>query len=180
MGHFLRLSCVVYIVLLLSAVGVYAVVSVPTVVPMQDTLTMNLTEISKIIITVRNTDPLPQKINVKLESAVANAPIGNWIWFDGHRYDASRTSLDFLFEPYGQKLIVFNVMGGILTGGSETINIEAISDGGSDIGTVKVEIVEKQGVFYNKVPGAVTWAILLVLVIALLGDLLKGRLSTSL
>ena len=171
MRFLLRLFCVIYLVLLLLVVGTYAVASVPVVVPLSiDTVIVDLGSVSKIIVTVRNTDSLPQKINVQLKPAVLGDPIGNWIWFDGHRYDASRTSLDFGFEPYEKKNIVFNVMGGILTGGDKTINIEAgvVPAGATDTGTVDVNIVETHGVFYDKVPGAVTWAIFLILVIALL------------
>ena len=72
---------------------------------------------------IRNNDDFAQDITVDLSSVVSGDEIGNWIWFDGHRYDASRTSLTFSFKPYEKKNIVFNVMGGIAGGGSKKIKV---------------------------------------------------------
>ena len=166
-------SRLIFCFVLFLLIGCFAPVcsaasSSPSVYTFSDeTIPVDIGEVRKVIISVRNNDDFVQEITVKLSSAVANDPIGNWIWFEGHRYDTSRKSVTLSFDAYEKKNIGFNVMGGISGGSTKQINVEAKPVLGG-VGTssdkiIKVHIFKSQSIFYNQVPGSAVWVICFVL-----------------
>ena len=142
----------------------------PEVVLFSDETIVDLGSTSKVIVSVKNVENSRPHIEINLVSEPTGGMIQNWIWFEGHRYDASRTNLTLWFDPYEKKNLVFNVMAG-LTGDHE-INITATDEllnTGIVPRSLDVKVVIKQHMFYNEVPGISGLAVFLMLVIALVG-----------
>ena len=75
----------------------------------ENSIDVDVGSVTKVMFSVRNNDDFAQDISVNIDSVNLGDEIGNWIWFDGHEYDASRTFLVFSFEPYEKKNIVLEL-----------------------------------------------------------------------
>lgn len=123
----------------------------------------------KLVATVRNKNPELDTFRLRLSSP---SPVLNWVWFNGHRYDEQRHDLNVTIEANGQRLVVIDVLGGVV--GSYNLTLTASSDAaGSGSDDVNIRVLSSRGGFLGRSVPGIGW--LSVMIAGIMGALFLNR-----